>query len=74
MPNYTKMKCPTCQANTLPAIECPHCKNLHPVDTNFVPCSVCGVSVCYGCILVIYSTTESPTCHRCSEKESTDGN
>ncbi len=64
-----KMECPTCGARTLPAVECPLCKSLNHVDTTFVSCSVCHVSVCPQCIFVIYSTTDRPTCHRCNAKK-----
>lgn len=75
MPEKTTMRCPTCAANTLPAVVCPHCKQAKPIGTTFPICFVCDESVCPACISVVYGTDIYPTCHRCGrkEKESADG-
>lgn len=68
------VQCPTCHANTLPARLCPHCKRLLDRRLEFTSCSVCNDDVCLGCILVLWSSAHLPMCHRCSAKESADGN
>lgn len=69
MPDDHKIQCPTCHAMTLPAIKCPHCKRLYPVDAVFCCCRTCSAFVCQQCMFTVYGEKLRPTCHRCNAKK-----